>query len=57
MNLLNNVFLAAAIRTNQLVPTLWIMLKGMAGIFIVTGIIILCMVILNAAMANKGNKQ
>lgn len=39
--------------TQALISTLPIMVKGMAGIFIVTGVIILCMTILGKVFNNK----
>ena len=39
--------------TQALISTLPIMAKGMAGIFIITGVIILCMIILGRVFNNK----
>mgnify|MGYP004511082643 CR=1 FL=1 len=39
--------------TQALISTLPIMAKGMAGIFIVTGVIILCMMILGKVFNNQ----
>ena len=45
------------LNTEQFLSTLPIMLKGLFGIFLVTAIIIVCIILMNKLTGDKGEKK